>query len=167
MEILGYKFETGDWLTEEEVRDICRDETGSKFEQLRDKITTIKRQLAGKADKKNLQHEPEVLRQENAELKERVCKLEELAANLGQLKEVLTNAVNEQLGQECERLAENEKLATACRLLKEETNKAVASMQERIALMQEENQKLRAELEQHTTLSWWQHLVYGLIGPHK
>ena len=100
MEIFGYKWETGDWLTEEEVRDICRDETGSKFAQLRDKITTLKRQLAGKADKKNLQHEPEVLRHENAELKERVRKLEELADNLGQLEVVLTRAVNEQLGKQ-------------------------------------------------------------------
>lgn len=38
------------------------------------------------------------LEKENAELKERVRKLEELAAQVGQLEVMLTRAVNEQLG---------------------------------------------------------------------
>lgn len=58
-------------------------------------------ELEGKLDNPDwgIWHRIGVLEKENAELKERVRKLEGLADNLGQLEMVLTNAVNEQLRQ--------------------------------------------------------------------
>lgn len=59
-------------------------------------------ELEGKLDNPDwgIWHRIGVLEKENAELKERVRKLEGLADNLGQLEVVLTNAVNEQLGKQ-------------------------------------------------------------------
>lgn len=54
------------------------------------RIVTLEEQNAG--------NRLAALEKENAELKERVRKLEELADNLGQLEVMLTRAVNEQLG---------------------------------------------------------------------
>lgn len=64
-------------------------------EQLRGiwhRIVTLEEQNAG--------NRLAALEKENAELKERVRKLEELADNLGQLEVMLTRAVNEQLGKQ-------------------------------------------------------------------
>lgn len=56
------------------------------------RIVTLEEQNAG--------NRLAALEKENAELKERVRKLEELADNLGQLEVMLTRAVNEQLGKQ-------------------------------------------------------------------